>query len=259
VSTGPSWIRSSYQYLRHSLFRLLVILELRWALLTGNRDWLLRRKFNRWARWGVGQGLEQCHLRITEKALQKMNLSPGNRILEMGCGEGWTCRLIARTAGETLRIVGMDIADEMVHRAQAKSGGFQNLSFVCASAEHIPCQANSFDKVLSIEAFYYIKNQENALKELLRVMIPQGELFLLIAFHKDNAESLRGADELGIPVHFRSAAEYEAMLIENGWTDVQTEIFQLQSQLDGKPDVHDRPLLITAKKPGPEVPAGPKA
>lgn len=241
-----------YRWLRLRLFHIRSKFELWWALTSGKMDWLLRRKFNRWATWGAGQEMEQCHLRMAMKTLEIMSPSPGDQILELGCGEAWASRLMVGMGGSTSRVVAMDISDEMVRRAREKSAGLQNLLFLCGSAEHIPCQASSFNKVLSIEAFYYVRNQHKALKELLRVMTPQGELYLLIAFHKDNPDSLVGVDELGIPVHYLSAADYEAMLTRNGWVDVETEIFEFGSKHDGKSDVHDRPLLITARKPGPE-------
>ena len=233
------------------LFTLRSKLELRWALLTGNTDWLLRKRFNRWARWGTGEEMEQCHLLITQKTLEKMNLSPGDRILEVGCGEGWASRLMARAVGDKSFLVGIDIADEMVRRAQAKSVGIKNLRFICGAFEHIPCRDNSFDKVLSVEAFYYVKNQDIALRELLRVTAPEGELFLLIVFHKDNSASLEGVDGLGMPLHYLSPAEYASLFTRNGWSDVQTQVLELRSQPDGKPDVHDRPLLISGKKTSP--------
>lgn len=248
MNANDSAKTSLYRSLRLSVFYLGCKLELGWALLTGRTDWLLRKRFNRWARWGVGTDMEQIHLRMAQKTLKEMNLSPSQRILELGCGEGWASRLMAQMAGEDSRVVAMDIADEMVRCAKNKSVGMGNMSFVCGAAEYIPFQDSFFDVVLSIEAFYYIKNQDKALRELYRVMAPNGRLYLLIVFHKDNPESIHGVDELRIPLQFHSAAEYAAMLVRNGWAEVRTEVFELQSQPDGRPDVHDRPLLITGKK-----------
>jgi arsenite methyltransferase len=240
---------SGYLQVRHWLFRLRSALEHRLALLTGNTDWLLRKRFNRWAEWGVGEDMEQCHLKITRMALERMSLAPGDNVLEVGCGAGWASRLIARKLGEGSKILGIDIADEMVRRAQAKSAGIPNVSFRRGSAEHLPCPASSVNKLFSVEAFYYVKDQENALREFSRVLVPGGRLLLLIVFHKGNPESLHGVEELGMPLHYLDAKEYEAMLTKTGWQDVQTEIFEVKSRADGKADVHDRPLLIVARKP----------
>ena len=50
----------------------------------------------------------------------------------------------------------------------------------------IPWEENFFDKVLSVESFYYYPDQDRALMELFRVMAPRGRLFILINLYKDN-------------------------------------------------------------------------
>ena len=44
--------------------------------------------------------------------------------------------------------------------------------YVWGSAQQIPWEENFFDKVLSVESFYYYADQDRALMELFRVMAP---------------------------------------------------------------------------------------
>lgn len=252
MSTRESLIEKNYLRLYRSVYRLRSILELRWALLTHQREWLLRRSFNRWARRGLEEEMEQRHSWFTEKVMQKMNLSPGDRILELGCGGGWACRRMARRVGDGSQVVGLDISDEMILRARAKSGEMQNVTFLCGSAEHIPCGENFFNKVFAIETFYYFEHQEGVLSELLRVMVPRGQLFLLVCLFKENPKSLLWVDELEIPVQVRSTAEYQELLQSAGLLDVQMEILDAECRPGAKPSGHDRALLITARKPDSE-------
>src|SRR5512140_1886338 len=60
----------------------------------------LQREFNRWADDGEGPKMERHHLAITEKTMRRMDLRPGERILDLGCGSGWATRLLARMVGE---------------------------------------------------------------------------------------------------------------------------------------------------------------
>ena len=39
--------------------------------------------------------MELDHMWVAERTIPKMRLSPKDRILDLGCGEGWTCRLMA--------------------------------------------------------------------------------------------------------------------------------------------------------------------
>jgi len=214
------------------------------------RDVLLRHEFNLWAENDAGAAMESVHRRITEEAVRRMTLGPKDRVLELGCGDGWAARMMADRMGQESSVVGLDVSDGMVRRAREKSAHRINLRFVCASAERIPYADTYFTKILSVEAFYYFENQEAVLRELLRVLAPGGQLFLLICLYKDHPDSLLTVNEVNVPVHVRSAAEYVDMLQRGGWATVQTEEFRRGDKPGRRPDVHDRALFVTAQKPG---------
>ena len=119
------------------------------------------------------------------------------------------------------QVVGVDISDEMVRQARRESKEFDNVMFVVGSAAQIPWEENFFDKVLSVESFYYYPDQERALAELFRVMAPHGRLFILINLYKDNPYSLQWVPKLKVPVHVRSAAEYVELLQKHAFEKVE--------------------------------------
>jgi ubiquinone/menaquinone biosynthesis C-methylase UbiE len=185
---------------------------------------LLQQEFNRWADNGEGAKMERHHLDITDKTIRRMDLRPGDRILDLGCGSGWATRLLAHRAGkssQTSTVVGVDISDEMVRQARAASKEFDNVTFVVGSAEQIPSEENFFDKVLSVESFYYYPDQDRALDELFRVMAPRGWLFILINLYQDNPYSLQWVPKLKVPVHIRSAVEYVSLLTKHGFENAE--------------------------------------
>jgi len=169
--------------------------------------------------------MEQHHLAITEATLRLMDLQPGERVLDLGCGAGWATRILARLVSEGPQgfgqIVGLDISDEMIRRARAGSREFDNIMYVWGSAERIPWEENYFDKVLSVESFYYYPDPDRALNELFRVMAPRGRLFILINLYKDNPNSLQWVDKLKVPVQVRSEAEYLELLRTHAFEDVE--------------------------------------
>jgi ubiquinone/menaquinone biosynthesis C-methylase UbiE len=140
-------------------------------------DEKLQQEFNRWAVAGEGPKMEGHHLDITAKTIRRMNLRPGERVLDLGCGSGWATRLLARLVGEGPggfgQVVGLDVSDEMIREARAASKDFDNVLYVWGSAQQIPWEENFFDKVLSVESFYYYADQDRALMELFRVMAPR--------------------------------------------------------------------------------------
>jgi ubiquinone/menaquinone biosynthesis C-methylase UbiE len=188
-------------------------------------DEILRDEFNRWAAEGRGEEMETHHLNITEQTVRQMDLRPGERVLDLGCGTGWATRLLARRVGEgpggSGQVIGLDLSDEMVRRARARSKDFENVMYVVGAADRVPWEENYFDKVLSVESFYYYPDQERALAELFRVMSPHGQLFLLINLYSDNHYSLRWVHELQVPVQVRSQAEYVELLKAHAFEDVK--------------------------------------
>jgi ubiquinone/menaquinone biosynthesis C-methylase UbiE len=230
----------------------------------------VRDEFNQWAAEGKGEEMEAHHISITEQTLAMMDLKPGERVLDLGCGTGWTSRMIAKAVADGDKqgqVVGLDVADEMIRRARASSVDHENAMFILGSALEIPWEENFFDKVLSVESFYYYADQERALAELFRVLAPKGELYILINLYRDNHYSLRWVDELKIPVQMKSEAEYVEMLKRHTYEDVRAvrvpDLTPTPDEYSGRwfantEELKDfkriGALLLIARKPDIEVP-----
>src|ERR1044071_2483892 len=188
-------------------------------------DEKLQSEFNRWAEAGEGPKMEQHHLDITEKTIRLMGLRPGERVLDLGCGSGWATRLLARLVADGPEGFGpgggVDVSDEMIRQARTLSKDFENILYVWGSAQQIPWEENFFDKMLSVESFYYYADQDRALSELFRVMAPRGRMFILINLYKDNPYSLQWVDKLKVPVHVRSTGEYVDLLKKHALENVE--------------------------------------
>src|ERR1051326_1277628 len=187
-------------------------------VLSSQADRKLQEEFNQWASAGRGYEMENHHSDITDQTLALMGLKPSDRVLDLGCGTGWASRRLARVAAE---VIGVDVADEMLRRAEQASSDSSNIRYVWGSAEKIPVPDNYFTKVLSVESFYYYADQGKALEELRRVLAPGGKLFILINLYKDNHYSLRWVSELKVPVQTLSEQEYRVLLARHGFSNVQ--------------------------------------
>src|SRR3989442_15307973 len=77
------------------------------------REVILRREFTLWAEHDAGKGMEVVHRPITERTLQEMSLPPADRVLELGCGDGWATRTLATRDGATSLVGGVVVSDGM--------------------------------------------------------------------------------------------------------------------------------------------------
>ena len=194
-------------------------MNLRADTLASDADRKMQQEFNQWAAAGRGDEMEDHHSDITDQTLGLMELQPTDRVLDLGCGTGWASRRMARVVNKG-EVVGLDVADEMLRRAERASTGLSNVRYVWGSAEEIPAADNFFTKVLSVESFYYYADQGKALDELHRVLAPGGRLFILINLYKDNHYSLRWVTELKVPVQALSEADYLNLLAGHGFKNV---------------------------------------
>jgi ubiquinone/menaquinone biosynthesis C-methylase UbiE len=182
----------------------------------------LKAEFDQWALDGRGQQMESCHGSTAGQTLARMALKPGDRVLDLGCGTGWVTRLLASSVeGGQGMAVGQDISDEMIAQSRAASSHLENILFVPAPAEEIPWRDEYFESVLSIESFHFFPDQEAVLRELYRVLVPGGALFLLISLYHENPHSLRSVNLFKVPVHARPQAHYEQMLRAQGFTGIE--------------------------------------
>jgi len=179
----------------------------------------LRLEFNEWARAGRGEGMEKGHRPVGEQAIQQMGLARDSRVLDVGCGSGWATRLIADIAVDGL-VVGIDIADEMVHLARESSPSYTNIDFEVASAESLPFENNEFTHAFSMESLYYYENVVSALKEIYRVLRNGGRFVTVIDLYLENKPSHQWIPTLKVPVHLLGVSDYHSYLRDAGFVNI---------------------------------------
>lgn len=121
--------------------------------------------------------LRQHGRRTAEEAAAFLlpELSPGMRLLDVGCGPGSITRgLAARLApGE---VVGIDLSEDALAsaRSEAREHGLSNLSYQAASIYALPFADASFDVVFAHQVLQHLREPSSAMREMLRVLRPSG-------------------------------------------------------------------------------------
>jgi len=178
----------------------------------------LREEFDRWAEAGRGEEMELHHLPIVEPTLALMCPLPSDRVLDVGCGSGWLCRRIAKKVQG--QVVGIDVSEGMLRRAQILSAGFPNLTFLPGRAEQIPWESGFFTKVISVESAYYWPDPTRGLAEIFRVLSPGGSAWILINYYGDNPYCHQWGHLLDVPTHLFSSDEWTGHFRNAGFGEV---------------------------------------
>jgi len=107
-------------------------------------------------------------------------LSPGDAVLDIGCGAGVDSLVAGHLVGAGGRVVGIDVTPAMIEKARAHQArlGLANVTFQVADAEALPFPDNDFDAVISNGVFNLTLNKAKALAEVHRVLKPGGRLLL---------------------------------------------------------------------------------
>ncbi|MCR4410070.1 MAG: class I SAM-dependent methyltransferase [Candidatus Saccharicenans sp.] len=99
---------------------------------------------------------------------------PGEKILDVGCGDGFYTERIARKGAET---TGIDIRKKALARARNRCSSLK-LRFIEMDAEELDLPENHFDKVISFCVIEHLQDDEKTLRQIARLLKPGGRLFL---------------------------------------------------------------------------------
>ena len=105
---------------------------------------------------------------------EQLDVSPGSQLLDVGCGSG---QLALWAARDGVKVTGVDIAPNLVTRAQARADAEGlNARFMEGDAEALPFEDGSFDVVTSLIGAMFAPRPELVAQELLRVCSPGGTI-----------------------------------------------------------------------------------
>lgn len=175
--------------------------------------------FDRWAEEGRDAGMEDGHGDVVRQVIEKMNVGPGEKVLDLGCGNGWATRSLAR-ANAGVQAVGVDASPKMIARADDLHSFTIRARYERCSFEDLAFQDGVFDRVFSMEALYYAADLDRAISEAFRVLKPGGTADVLVDFYEESAASADWGEVMGLELHRLAESGWRAAFERVGFVEV---------------------------------------
>jgi len=128
--------------------------------------------------------------RSRSQDMQTVNISlckildphPGEYILEVGCGSGVLCRLIAPDLQPAGEMLGLDISPHFVEQARKyalQPGVASQIKFETGPAESLTYPTDSFNAALAARLLLHAKDPDSVVREMMRVVKPAGRIVVM--------------------------------------------------------------------------------
>ena len=144
---------------------------------------------------------------------------PPARVLDLGCGSGWTSEIIARCGYD---VVGLDVAPAMIEIAKTRLQPDLTLTFRVADYER-PCEFGEFDAAVLYDALHHAEDEKLAIANTFRALRPGGR-FLSIepgVGHSVSPPTLDVVAKFGTNEKDMPYEHQARMLTAAGFTDVR--------------------------------------
>lgn len=141
-------------------------------MIEGQRqDW--NRVAGGWEKWDRFFAEQMAFL--NHRLVGDARLRAGMHVLDLGSGTGYPALLAAQTVGSSGRVIGLDLAEQMlaVGRRKATALGLANVTFRTGDVTALPYEANSFDAVTSRFCLMFLPEIPKAAAEIARVLRPE--------------------------------------------------------------------------------------
>jgi SAM-dependent methyltransferase len=162
-------------------------------------------------------------LDLTRRAVQCAGFGAGQRILDLGCGEGAGTRYLL---GRRCMAIGLDVSTDALTDAAACMPG---LPLVAADAGRLPFADSSMDGILAECSLSVTENHQEVLAECHRILRPGGRLAITDVFARAAAAADNG--EAQLPACLAGMATREEILTRLATADFCVERWEDHSVL----------------------------
>ena len=116
-------------------------------------------------------------------SLDRLGVTPGDRVVEVGCGRGNTLAALSETVGPDGSVIGIDYSSGMTRTARdrTKTAGLSNVTVIAGDAHRLPLATDSVDAAYAAMSLTAMPDATRVTRETRRVLRPGGRLSILDA------------------------------------------------------------------------------
>lgn len=119
--------------------------------------------------------MNRLNQRIYKAVLKKLDIAPNDHILDIGFGNGYLIEQLIKTGANS--VAGIDISPDMVKQAVGRNQTAVNEGKVMlceANVANLPFKDDTFNKIFTINTFYFWDNADKCFQEIKRTLTPGG-------------------------------------------------------------------------------------
>ncbi|HOW57208.1 MAG TPA: class I SAM-dependent methyltransferase [Smithellaceae bacterium] len=174
----------------------------------------------------VARAMNFGHTGIRRWGLSHTSINPDAIILDIGCGGGKTVQEMALRTPDG-KVYGIDYSEDMVQLSKKVNEFFIKKGLVevrYGTVSSMPFADNTFDLVTAFESYYFWPNLIDDLKEIKRVLKPDGTLIIANEVYKDDKFEKRNTKWAKlIDMQLHTPDEYKEFLSEAGYRFVEID------------------------------------
>jgi SAM-dependent methyltransferase len=117
-----------------------------------------------------------------ERSAERLELKPGEMVLDVACGSGSSALYAADRVGPSGRVVAVDIIPKMLELARRKAHehNLNNLLFCQADMAHLGYPDGQFDAVICVLGIFFCEDMRKTTADLYRLLRPGGRLVITV-------------------------------------------------------------------------------
>jgi len=192
----------------------------------------------------VGEKMNDVNAFITERSIEELEASRGERIVEIGPGNGILSVPIIESLGKGGHYIGLELSDDMARQAaeNLKRHELCRVDIHCGDSVTAPVDENSIDGLIAVNVLYFFEDISAILARVSAWLKPGGRAI----FGVRSSQSLKGMPFTRYGFHIRTLDEITDQLKANGFSNVESKYFDEGTSKLGDFEIPVDSLIIRA-------------